>query len=195
MLNRGGGGCGQRSLGRGLQRREGEEQIQGEREKEKDRQDKDDLKQKRSMRPVVMTPHSPKRTHMPQSDKKTTTTPQHPLFTSQEHVCPDTRRHLTPCSVWPAQCPSWLLERTALTSDTNGEKKRKKGKATEQRSKNKQLRQKTNGEGTKEGQKKRTKQNAEAEWRLDFVFFLLFFQLGLGWAHHLLKLGAGDAYD
>lgn len=43
--------------------------------------------------------------------------------------------------------------------------------------------------------KKRTKQNAEAEWRLDFVFFLLFFQLGLGWAHHLLKLGAGDAYD
>lgn len=173
MLNRGGGGCGQRSLGRGLQRREGEEQIQGEREKEKDRQDKDDLKQKRSMRPVVMTPHSPKRTHMPQSDKKTTTTPQHPLFTSQEHVCPDTRRHLTPCSVWPAQCPSWLLERTALTSDTNGEKKRKKGKATEQRSKNKQLRQKTNGEGTKEGQKKgqNKMQKQNGGWILCFSCF------------------------
>lgn len=195
MLNRGGGGCGQRSLGRGLQRREGEEQIQGEREKEKDRQDKDDLKQKRSMRPVVMTPHSPKRTHMPQSDKKTTTTPQHPLFTSQEHVCPDTRRHLTPCSVWPAQCPSWLLERTALTSDINGGKKKKKrARPLNNEAKISNLDKKQTVRGQKRD-KKRTKQNAEAEWRLDFVFFLLFFQLGLGWAHHLLKLGAGDAYD
>lgn len=34
-------------LGRGLQRGEGEEQIQGEGEEEKDGEDKDDLKQKR----------------------------------------------------------------------------------------------------------------------------------------------------
>lgn len=35
-------------LGRALQRRKGEEQVEGEREEEEDREDKDDLKQKTS---------------------------------------------------------------------------------------------------------------------------------------------------
>lgn len=64
-----------------------------------------------------------------------------------------------------------------LTSNTNG---KKKGKPTEQRSKNKQLRQNKQRGGDVGSDKKRTKQNAEAEWRPCFVFFLLFlaFQWG-----------------
>lgn len=79
-----------------------------------------------------------------------------------------------------------------LTSDTNGGKKKKRKRArpmnNEAEISNLDKKQTVRGQ-------KRDKTKCRSRMEAGFCVFLAFFQLGLGWAHHLLKLGAGDAYD